>query len=113
MDGLIVQVYRNLHKNKWSVKYNGKVIAHMDELVLKDCVFRVQKAGRARVLKEKRKNVHAYIKGTIVYDGALVDAHDATYNPYKADHFFLKKSKKRLDNADYVLFNCNGEIKVL
>ena len=62
-----MRVYRNLHKKCWSVqqkqKGRWKVVAHAESITLLDCVFRVSEAGRQRVLRESRKNVHAYIQG--------------------------------------------------
>ena len=60
-----VFIYRNLHKKCWSVKQNGKVINHTSKIILMDCEFIVQPAGHAKVLKEKKKNVHAFVKGEI------------------------------------------------
>jgi hypothetical protein len=53
-----VQVYYNLHKRCLSVRHRGKVIKHAKSVILRDASFRVQPAGRERVLKQKRKNVH-------------------------------------------------------
>ena len=58
-----VYVYKNLHRGCWSVKQGGLVKAHALELNLYDCTIKVSQAGQARVRKEKRKNVHAGIKG--------------------------------------------------
>tara|TARA_R110000824_G_scaffold218592_1_gene405309 strand:- start:122 stop:604 length:483 start_codon:yes stop_codon:yes gene_type:complete len=60
-----VFIYKNLHKNCWSLKQDGLVKAHVNDLSLFDCSFRVNAKGRARVLEEKRKNVHAGISGYI------------------------------------------------
>ena len=91
-----VFVYYNLHRKVFSVKAleglnKGRVIAHTNELTLSDVTFRVSQAGRARVLKEQRKNVHAGIVGT--WDGSvdavIRDSSDiaVTYNPYKYSTF--------------------------
>ena len=42
----------------------GKVLEHNTEFFLKDVEFKVSQAGRNRVLKEQRKNVHAFVCGT-------------------------------------------------
>ena len=60
-----VQVYYNLHKKCLSIRYKGKVIEHAREVTLTDARFHVQPAGRARVLREKKKNVHAYVSGKL------------------------------------------------
>ena len=64
-----VFVYFNLHKKCFSIKAlegadKGRVIAHRDTVVLDGCKLLVSEAGRQRVLREKRKNVHAGVSGT-------------------------------------------------
>ena len=88
--GQKVQCYWNIHKGQWSVRSAGKVIARVPRLVLSDCRFRVQPSGRQRVLREKKKNVHAYVSGT--YYGVLGGmegsrVYKATYNPYLNEEF--------------------------
>ena len=61
-----VYVYRNLHKNCWSVRQNGLIVQHTKEVSLKDVRFLVGQTGRKKVLKEKRKNVHAGISGYLM-----------------------------------------------
>lgn len=88
--GKRVRVYFNLHKRVWSIQHNGRVIAHCRSLWLHDVVTKISEAGRQRVIRDKRKNVHAFITGVIgrsmmnegQYNGFV------TYNPYKADHFY-------------------------
>jgi len=94
-----VQVYKNLHKDCWSVRQSGKVVAHMDYICLKHCSFKVSEKGRDRVRKEGSKNVHAYIRGFIPKSGNDITkwenflekedyvAHEITYNPYENDTF--------------------------
>lgn len=109
-----LMVYRNLNQDNWSVKQyiNGKekVTDHFDNLLLKDCTFRVREGGRQRVIKEKQKNVHAFIIGTYVSNQKLpkMKAYRITYNPYTDSFFHYENSRKALDHADYVYFNENG-----
>tara|TARA_R100000773_G_scaffold26228_1_gene22840 strand:+ start:4868 stop:5239 length:372 start_codon:yes stop_codon:yes gene_type:complete len=89
-----VDVYYNLHKKTFSVKHKGKVIAHEDYVWIKDAQFVVSEAGRQRVLREKKKNVHAFVRGEwldlsegrAVTEGTKFSGY-AKYNPYKADTF--------------------------
>lgn len=86
-----IEVYRNLHKDCFSVRKNGRVVLHVfndEELDMREVKFAVQPAGRAKVVKEKRKNVHAFIRG--IYTGNTLNCWQATvtYNPYKHDFFF-------------------------
>ena len=80
-----VKVYRNLHRKCYSVQQGGKVACHTSEIVLFDCKLKVSEAGRQRVLRERRKNVHAYVVGRIsalpqrtTFSSAL------RYNPYES-----------------------------
>lgn len=106
-----VFVYRNLHKNCWSVRQNGLVKLHALELQLYSCAIKVSRAGQARVRKEKRKNVHAGISGylepycigipvdldeevstlqRVLKDLPNSQMREITYNPYKYDSFVHK-----------------------
>ena len=106
-----VEVYRNLHKNCWSIRDNqtGRVIKHSNSVHLKDAELVVRKSGREKVLREKRKNVHAFIKGTL-YSGIHIYHEQIKYNPYKYDSFVLVESKKPIFHSDYIYLNENGEV---
>lgn len=95
----IVQVYFNLHKKCWSIRSKAaprKVLWHVDVISIKEARFVVSEKGRQRVLRERRKNVHAYVEGKIAdqtdqanfYDWFRGNAAYAVgYNPYKAETF--------------------------
>jgi len=87
-----VFVYKNLHKDCWSIKQDGLVKAHTEEVRMWDCAFQVNAKGRQKVLDEQRKNVHAGIKGYIdeVCDLEFDNAIEVTYNPYKYNSFVDK-----------------------
>jgi hypothetical protein len=95
-----VFVYFNLHKRCFSIKslegaMKGRVIAHRDQALLFDAKFKVSEAGRQRVLKEKRKNVHAGVVGDwidsssdyVTIDAVAINGSAITYNPYKYSTF--------------------------
>jgi hypothetical protein len=88
-----VRVYRNLQRNTFSVVQDGLVKAHMDQLCLKDVTPVVSLAGRERVVKEGRKNVHAYLRGLIDDAPKPSVCVELTYNPYKSCSFYLKGEK--------------------
>ncbi|CAG5087803.1 Gp88 [Thermobacillus xylanilyticus] len=80
-------------KNCFSVRdrRSRKVIGYTDRIVLYDVQFVVSQAGRARVLRERQKNVHAFVVGK--YDETLqslsIDPtyQQAYYNPYRTETF--------------------------
>lgn len=90
--GLRVRVYRNLHKDCLSVQHKGRVIAHVDSVLLKRATFTVQPAGRKKVIETRQKNVHAFISGTVLGVNLPISQEDeifcaVTYNPYKYDRW--------------------------
>lgn len=96
-----VRVYKNLHKDCYSIKQDGLVKAHATELYMSHCAFQVNKKGRERVLAEKSKNVHAYIIGYLSH--WVMGSWDAinppemqervSYNPYLYETFVRTKTK--------------------
>ena len=110
-----VFVYFNLHKKCFSIKAlegdrKGRVVAHSNTVLLESCKFKVSEAGRQRVLREKRKNVHAGVTGVWI-NGDRAESHyeflsmvgrAVTYNPYKYDSFVIKATEQSVDRADVV-----------
>lgn len=80
--GQVAKVYRNLHRQCYSVQIKGKVVGHTNVIELEDVVFKVSQAGRARVIASGHKNVHAFvvgrIRGTI---NVLSSQERVSYNP--------------------------------
>ena len=60
-----VQVYWNLHLGRYSVRQSGRVIDHVDSIILRDVRFNVAPAGRDKVRATGVKNVHATVTGYI------------------------------------------------
>ena len=72
----------------------GRVINHVNQISLSHCNFRVQQGGRNRVLRDHKKNVHAYIAGwTCDLKSSVKMDGQATYNPYKYSTFVDKENK--------------------
>jgi len=91
-----VRVYYNLHKKLLSVqskvKNGWRVISHESSVALRDVEFKVSEAGRQRVLREKRKNVHAFIEGTLAESDEEIKADTpVSYNPYRGPFFYSEK----------------------
>lgn len=84
-----VEIYYNLHKHCLSVRHKGLVVRHADEIVLDNVKFVVSQAGRRRVLEEKRKNVHAFVRGEVSTSNDFDSDYGVVvkYNPYKYSSF--------------------------
>lgn len=103
-DNMRVEVYWNLHKHLYSVRAlegpnKGRVIAHSYGVTLTDVKFVVQPAGRDRVRREGKKNVHAFVRGRIAnrdFGDCHVQFNDSkvTYNPYVYDTFVNAATKQ-------------------
>ena len=100
-----VFVYYNLHRKLWSIKAlagpeKGKVIERSDHVRLQDVAPKVSEAGRQRVIREQRKNVHAGLVGHIapqnVHLGPFSDKHKISYNPYKSGNFYYTQEPNRI-----------------
>lgn len=116
-----VRIYRNLHNKKYSIQAQNesgvwRVIAHAERVSVSNAGTYVSQAGRLRVIREKRKNVHAFITGTLIHFDGLTTGASATlsednirelkacryewrtipqldyvvsYNPYKYETFMI------------------------
>lgn len=94
--GRVDRVYFNLHRKLWSVQTDGRLRAHWADVVLDGPVtFRVQAAGRARVLRERRKSVHAFACGSAREGRAPRRGVRVTYNPYRAGFFYAVSGPQR------------------
>jgi len=85
-------IYRNLHTNTFSVRYKGLVIAHPYSFIAENVTFKVNEKGRQRVVKERRKNVHAFIVCDSWKDTSLFKvmiANKVEYNPYVYTSFMF------------------------
>jgi hypothetical protein len=117
-----VMVYYNLHKHTFSIRYNGIVIAHADYVKLFDVEFRVRQGGREKVLKDKMKNVHSFVIGTLVdyckYPCENMPSEPnnniVTYNPYKYNSFVMKDTEEPVYKADIVkMINSKNKIFII
>lgn len=127
-----VFVYFNLHRHCFSVRAlegqdRGRVIAHANAVHLRDVEFRVSQAGRERVLRERAKNVHAGVVGTLSSmqhaesAEALTDivqrfeavAKRVTYNPYRTTYFILSACETPVHRAREALLSDRQAFAIL
>jgi hypothetical protein len=63
-----VDVYWNIHKQCYSLRHRGKVVAHTKFTELRDVEFIVNQKGRERTIREGKKYVHAFVRGWVVVE---------------------------------------------
>ena len=130
--GMRVEAYRNLHTGTYSVRdieYSHKVIGHPESVIIINADLVSQPAGRNKVRETGVKNVHAFVRGRLVYDQAevdllpmliaanrnrvlqdetIVEKTPITYNPYKNDSFVNAITGEPIHTAQVVVLNTDG-----
>jgi hypothetical protein len=113
-----VRVYRNLNRSFygeegfWSVK-QGVVRFHCREICLRDVTFPVNERVRLEVVRNKVKQVHAYVQGFICYHLDSFDtSYEVTYDPYKGDKFTSRLGKVKSAERCRLLKRHDGKMRV-
>ena len=98
-----IEVYFNLHKKTWSVRQSGKVIMHTDYIQVKDPQYVVSQKGNERVRREKKKNVHAFVRGYHMSELPLMPSQVqfVSYNPYKNNSFVIRNTDDSICSSPY------------
>jgi len=83
-------------------------VEYKDTLCLEKVTFKVSEAGRQRAIREKKKNVHAYVVGSMMRthrcDNPGPEWTRISYNPYKAGFFYDVESGKEVKEAKQAIF---------
>ena len=108
-----VFIYRNLTKKCWSVKsrLTGRVIRHAAIVFIENGEFHVSQKGRERVVREKKKYVHAGVRGKISDNAptALDNWTRVRYNPYNNTTFVTDEGTP-INHADGVYLTSTGQV---
>ena len=98
-----IEVYFNLHKKTWSVRQSGKVIMHTNYIQVKDPQYVVSQKGNERVRREKKKNVHAFVRGYHMSELPLMPSQVrfVSYNPYKNNSFVIRNTDDSICSSPY------------
>ncbi|MEC4091610.1 hypothetical protein [Pseudoalteromonas rubra] len=117
--GMKVRVYRNLNKPEfYSIlaregEHKGKVVGYAKCVQLDNATFIVSEKSRQRVVRDQRRNVHAFVEGIITdaFDAIQVQPGNEyiTYNPYARGEFFNPETQAaQTEGADQVLIQEAG-----
>lgn len=127
---MIYMVYRNLTNGLWSIKCKATnlVVGHADYIEMFDCEYVVNQSGRERVLKERKKYVHAYVVGKITevegfkpFKGRTLElssevlrdfwqVEDILYNPYLWSQFVVR-GQYPVYTSDYAQLTVNRQVR--
>jgi len=107
------RLYRNLHRGNFSIqsyiqhKRGYRVTDRGNSILLEECNFKIYETGREKVIREKRKNVHAYVEyaGYRHIKGGVdvSNLREIYYNPYEFESFVYKDTLKKVDKVSRVL----------
>ena len=114
-------VYRNLNKARkepakhvWSIRTKGRVVDHSTDVILTDVTFKVSESTRQRILKANKRNVCAFVRGTLsdrlpfgIRD-QLATGERVSFNPYTSGSFYVCETGQPITHADAVVFTVNG-----
>lgn len=108
-----VRIYRNLNNGTMSIQQRiaGRwiVTGHVTDCTVKSVTFSVSKSGRARVLRDRCKNVHAWGQGTLFgqFDPELYAPIDLAYNPYINETFVQRYTQTEILRCRYLVVRDN------
>lgn len=113
MNGKRVAVYKNLHKQAWSVRAmegpnRGRVIEHRAAITLIDCRTHVNCRAQHRIAGGAAREVHAWIVGTVSDTATLTSPRRLTYRPHDRAEFFIAETGEAVTTADIVEFSADG-----
>lgn len=111
-----VRVFKNPKRDCYNIMQNGRVKANAKQIWLKDAEFLVRESGRQRMLRERRKNIHAYIVGELLAyvqpeDEQMIErleGRNATYNPFQYSSFVDCETEAPLKTAQMVQLDERG-----
>jgi len=118
---LPVRVFRNLERGCYSIMQRGQVRASACEVLLRAVEFRVRESGRQRMIRERRRNVHAFAVGLLVdYVHAAAPARlrplagpSVTYDPYRFPTFFQRDTLAPVVHVALAQFDERGVFCVI
>jgi hypothetical protein len=113
-----IKVYRNLNrtfgreKGFWSVR-QGTVKFHCQAIFLKNVTFPVNERVRLEVVRDKKKQVHAYVEGFIIDRPTYFDNCEAiTYNPYENKKFVCCRGEVKAAEGCMLVRLSGGKMRV-
>lgn len=102
-----VEVYRCLTRkgHQYSIRQFGKVVAHSEQIKLKDVTYHINESGKNRAIESRIRNVHATVKGLICNEiGSLIKG-KVTYYPFNKNGFIC--NGKEIKESNYITIDKN------
>ena len=111
---MIREIYYNINKRVFSIRAKKTPVSYAHIVKVEMPKFVVRQGGRAQVLREKQKNVHAFIKGEMQELDTLPNVkglRKVSYDPYKFGYFFDVNTKEPIDAAQFAVLMLDKDNK--
>ena len=113
-----MRVFKNFKHGCYSIMQRGVVRASARVVRLADVEFRVGEKGRQRMIRERRKNVHAFAVGHLVdyvhpsdsRDIAAPEGRGVFYDPYRFESFVDSETQSPIVTVRTAHFDEDGVI---
>lgn len=101
------RVHLNLHKMLWTFLENGKQ-QYRSSLLLADCEFRIAEGKRLEGRSKGKRTVHAWAYGRLATQRPEGDWVRVSYNPWKAETFYIFDTMAPVYGADFLDFRADN-----
>jgi len=92
------------------IKGKGWLVAgHVTDAIVAKVSFKVSEPGRQRVIRDRRKNVHAWGEGVLIgqSDTEIDCPIDLAYDPYRNETFVERSTQRPIRRADFLIVRNN------
>jgi len=103
---VIREIYYNINKRIYSIRAKSVPVSYAKAVKVDKPIFVVRAGGRAAVLRDKQKNVHAFLKGEMKTLDAKPDIDGlkrVKYDPYKYGYFYDVETHEPIHEAKYAI----------
>ena len=103
---MIREIYYNINKRIYSIRAKSVPVSYAKTVKVERPIFVVRAGGRAAVLRDKQKNVHAFLKGemkTLDVEPNTSGLKKVKYDPYKYGYFYNVDTHEPIYNAEYAI----------
>jgi hypothetical protein len=111
---MIREIYYNINKRIFSIRAKKTPVSYARIVKVDLPKFVVRQGGRAAVLRDRQKNVHAFIKGEMQELDTLPNVkglRKISYDPYKFGYFFCVNTNEPIDAAQFAVLTLDQDNK--
>jgi hypothetical protein len=111
---MIREIYYNLNKHVFSIRAKKIPVSYARMVLVDNPKFVVRQGGRNAVLRDRQKNVHAFIKGVMqeLTNAPNTDGlRKVSYNPYKHGFFYDVHTDEPIYDAKYAVLTLDENNK--